>query len=78
MKRPQNFKCNNYFLSKIQETRGSNSTNLTLLMLGFAKKMFEKLLILAFSSLLEIILTFHPLCYGPGVIQEHSNILAKV
>ena len=41
------------FSRKWQEKGRNNSTNLTFLMLGFPKKMLEKLMILAFSSPLK-------------------------
>ena len=42
------------FSPKRQEKGRNNSTNLTLLMLGFPKKMLKKLMILAFSSPLRV------------------------
>ena len=57
MKRPQKQEKPNFEhkfpANKKPETRGNDSTNLTLLMVSFKKKVLEKLLISAFSSPLK-------------------------
>ena len=53
---------------KKQETRRNNSTNLTVLKLGFPKKMLEKLMILAFSSPLNC-----PLYISINISRELCN-----